>query len=91
LARRDGDNQATSGGSTQGRDVDQATEAEGWYDIHRLVHLATRIWVKNHGNASEVAEDAVRRIADVFPLDGYENWVVWRGYLPHALRLLSSG
>ncbi|RYN56949.1 hypothetical protein AA0117_g13239 [Alternaria alternata] len=91
LARRDGDNQATSGGSRQGRDVDQATEAEEWYDIHRLVHLATRIWVKKHGNASEVAEEAVRRVADVFPSDDYKNQAVWRGYLPHALRLLSSG
>jgi tetratricopeptide (TPR) repeat protein len=91
LARRDGDNQATSGGSKQGRDVDQATEAEEWYDIHQLVHLATRIWVKNHGNASEVAEDAVRRVADVFPSDDYKNQAMWRGYLPHALRLLSSG
>ncbi|KAI4940878.1 hypothetical protein J4E91_011135 [Alternaria rosae] len=91
LVRRNGGNQATSGGSKQGRDVDQATEAEEWYDIHRLVHLATRIWVKNHGNANEVAEDAVRRVADVFPSDDYKNQAMWRGYLPHALRLLSSG
>ncbi|KAH9881001.1 hypothetical protein J1614_001494 [Plenodomus biglobosus] len=91
LARRDGDNQATSGGSKQGRDVDQATEAEEWYDIHRLVHLATRVWVKEHGNAREVAEDAVRRVADVFPSDDYENQAMWRGYLPHALRLLDGG
>jgi len=91
LARRDSDNQATSGGSRQGRDVDQATEAEEWYDIHRLVHLATRIWVKKHGNASEVAEDAVRHVTDVFPSDDYKNRAMWRGYLPHALRLLESG
>jgi hypothetical protein len=91
LARRDGDNQATSGGSKQGRDVDQATEAEEWYDMHRLVHLATRIWVKKHGNAEEVAEDAVRHVADIFSSDDYENWAVWRGYLPHALRLLEGG
>jgi tetratricopeptide (TPR) repeat protein len=91
LARRDGDNQATSGESKQGRDVDQATEAEEWYDIHRLVHLATRIWIKEHGNAGEVAEDAVRRVADVFPSNDYKNQAMWRGYLPHALRLLSSG
>jgi tetratricopeptide (TPR) repeat protein len=33
----------------------------------------------------------VRHVADVFPSDDYENRAVWRGYLPHALRLLSSG
>ncbi|KAI4940762.1 hypothetical protein J4E91_011249 [Alternaria rosae] len=91
LARRDGDNQATSGENKQGRDVDQAIETEEWYDMHRLVHLATRSWVKKHGNAGEVAEDAVRHVADVFPSDDYENRAMWRGYLPHALRLLSSG
>ncbi|RAR09054.1 kinesin light chain 2 [Stemphylium lycopersici] len=91
LVRRDSDNQATSGGSKQERDVDHATEAEEWYDIHRLVHLATRIWVKKHCNAGEVVETAVRHVADVFPSDDYKNRAMWRGYLPHALRLLSSG
>ncbi|CAN9183366.1 unnamed protein product [Alternaria alternata] len=72
-------------------DTETQVEREERYDIHRLVHLATRIWVKKHGNASEVAEDAVRRVADVFPSDDYENRAVWRGYLPHALRLLDDG
>jgi hypothetical protein len=62
-------------------------ETEEWYDIHRLVHLATRIWVKKHGNAGELVEDAVRHVAVVFPADDYENRAMWRGYLPHALRL----
>jgi uncharacterized protein YaeQ len=38
---------------------------QGWDDIHRLVQLATRIWVKKYGNASKVVEDAVRRVANV--------------------------
>jgi tetratricopeptide (TPR) repeat protein len=54
------------------------------------VHLATRIWIKEHGNASKVIEDAVRHVADVFPSDKYENQAVWRAYLPHALRLLAA-
>jgi tetratricopeptide (TPR) repeat protein len=33
----------------------------------------------------------VRHVADVFPSDDYENRAVWRGYLPHALRLLDDG
>jgi hypothetical protein len=97
LTRRGGE----SGGTQESEDTETNTgeeedtetqvEREEWYDMHRLVHLATRIWVKNHGNASEVAEDAVRRVADVFPSDDYKNQAMWRGYLPHALRLLSSG
>ena len=102
LARRGDDSHATqersgySTGSDEIKESDESDEseeepeAEEWYDIHRLVHLATRIWVKEHGDASKVAEDAVRHVADVFPSDDYENRAVWRAYLPHALRLFDS-
>jgi hypothetical protein len=96
LTRRGGE----SGGTQESEETDTNTgeeeeeetetetqvEREEWYDIH----LAIRIWVKKHGNASEVVEEVVRHVADVFPSDDYENRAVWRGYLPHALRLLSS-
>jgi tetratricopeptide (TPR) repeat protein len=85
LVRRDGDSPGT-----QEESEETEEETEEWYDIHRLVHLATRIWVKEHGNASKVAEDAVRHVADVFPSDDYESQAVWRGYLPQALRLLDD-
>jgi hypothetical protein len=97
LTRRGGE----SGGTQESEETDTNTgeeegtetqvEREEWYDMHRLVHLATRIWVKRHGNAGEVAEEAVRHVANVFPSDDYENRAVWRGYLPHALRLLDGG
>ncbi|KAF2628862.1 hypothetical protein BU25DRAFT_409876 [Macroventuria anomochaeta] len=93
LVRRDSSSQATEEGSEnggKGEEGEEETEAEEWYDIHRLVHLATRIWVKKHGDASEVAEGAVRHIAGVFPSDDYANRRVWRAYLPHALRLLDG-
>jgi tetratricopeptide (TPR) repeat protein len=63
---------------------------EEWYDIHRLVHVATRIWITNRGNAASVLEEAVRHVAGVFPSNNYANQAVWRAYLPHALRLLES-
>jgi hypothetical protein len=98
LVRRDGGSGGTQGESEETEintreeeDTETQVEREEWYDIHRLVHLATRIWVKEHGNAGEVAEEAVRHVADVFPSDDYENRAVWRGYLPHALRLLDDG
>jgi tetratricopeptide (TPR) repeat protein len=100
LVRRDGDSRGTQevSGETEEKTEEERqieretkTETEEWYDIHRLVHLATRIWVKEHGNASKVAEDAVRHVAGVFPSDDYENQAVWRRYLPHALRLLDGG
>jgi hypothetical protein len=97
LVRRDGDSRGTQGESeetetgTEEEETETQIGTEEWYDIHRLVHCATRIWVKEHGNTSKVAEDAVRHVADVFPSDDYENQAVWRRYLPHALRLPDGG
>jgi tetratricopeptide (TPR) repeat protein len=65
-------------------------EEEGWYDIYRLVHLATNICVSEHGTAATVTEEAVRHVTEVFPWDEYESREVWRMYLPHTLRLLGS-
>jgi len=61
---------------------------EDKYDIHRLVHLATGIWVENYGAGAETVKRAVRHIAEIFPKGNYDNRVVWREYLTHSLRLL---
>jgi hypothetical protein len=93
LARRGNDSHATQGKSEDGRGSDESeeeAEAEEWYDIHRLVHLAMQIWIREHGDARKVVEDAVRQVADVFPSDNYKNQAVWRAYLPHALQLLTA-
>jgi tetratricopeptide (TPR) repeat protein len=65
-------------------------EDADWYDIHRLVHLATRIWLKQNGHATGVAERGIRRVASIFPSDDYANQAVWRAYLPHTVRLLEG-
>jgi hypothetical protein len=72
-------------------DSEMEEQEEELYDIHRLVHLATRVWVENRGDAAGVREEAVRQVADVFPSDEYANRAVWRAYLPHALQLLECG
>ena len=61
-----------------------------WYDVHQLVHLATRIWLKQNGNATGVAERGIRHMASIFPSNDYANQAVWRAYLPHAVRLLKG-
>lgn len=30
---------------------------EEWYDMHRFVHLAMRVWIGRHGDAAEVTEN----------------------------------
>ena len=95
LTRRGDDNQKHGSHDIEdepGKSKQETEEDnEEWYDIHRLVHLATQMWVKKHGDASKVAEGAVQHVADVFPSDDYENRAMWRAYLPHALRLLEGG
>ena len=63
---------------------------EDRYDIHRLVHLATRVWISQHGDIADEAEKAIQHVVEIFPSDDYANRAVWRAYLPHALRLLGD-
>ncbi|CAN9344572.1 unnamed protein product [Alternaria sp. RS040] len=75
------------------REGDNASEVDGgeeWYDLHRLVHLATRVWVDKYGSTADVVQQAVAHIAEVFPSDDFANQAVWRAYMPHALRLLHT-
>jgi tetratricopeptide (TPR) repeat protein len=62
-------------------------ENEDTYDVHRLVHLATRIWVDQCGSMAETREKAVKHLLQIFPSDDYANRELWREYLPHAIRL----
>ena len=61
------------------------------YDMHRLVHLAARVWGQRHGIAGETSEKATQHLAREFPSDEYANRAVWREYLPHTLRFLKDG
>ena len=63
---------------------------EGVYDMHRLVHLATRMWsqeeVEGIGN-----ETPFRHLGKIFCTDEWEKRETWRAYLPHVLRALEVG
>lgn len=58
--------------------------------IHRLVHLATRNWLRKR----ESLESWVKRVADrldkIFPSHNHGNRHEWRVNLPHALYLANS-
>ncbi|OTA80267.1 hypothetical protein M434DRAFT_86558, partial [Hypoxylon sp. CO27-5] len=59
------------------------------YDMHNLVHAATRVWIRSRGpvQEEEVKMNAIQRLATVFHSrdDGPR-----REYLPHAKRLLKT-
>ncbi|OJJ48680.1 hypothetical protein ASPZODRAFT_140947 [Penicilliopsis zonata CBS 506.65] len=60
-------------------------------DMHRLVHLATRLWVSQSGHEAERRIAALKHLSEVFPSNDYTNREIWRVYLPHAARLASDG
>jgi hypothetical protein len=59
-------------------------------DIHRLVHLATRSWLRNKALLVQWTERAVTRLEDVLPDNDHRNRSVWRKYLAHARYTLES-
>ncbi|OJD25604.1 hypothetical protein ACJ73_03029 [Blastomyces percursus] len=58
--------------------------------LHRLVHLATRNWMrKNHHFVQWIFKTA-DRLDGVFPDNDPANRQVWREYLPHTLSLIGE-
>lgn len=59
-------------------------------DLHRLVHLVTRNWLRTKEHLGEWAAKALGRLVEVFPDDDHTNSKVWRMYLPHARYALEA-
>ncbi|KAK4174671.1 kinase subdomain-containing protein [Triangularia setosa] len=57
------------------------------FDMHSLVHTATKVWIKNQGDVKETEIGAVQHLAAIFPSAYPVNQGLWRGYLPHTLRI----
>jgi hypothetical protein len=58
------------------------------YDMHSLVHLATRIWIRKQGQTEETKVRAVQHLNTLFPPANPTNRQIWEAYIPHAFRLL---
>ncbi|KAJ9615127.1 hypothetical protein H2200_001201 [Cladophialophora chaetospira] len=50
----------------------QAHQTEPVYDMHRLVHLATRNWLRREGSFASWSGEATQRIVEIFP-DPYDH------------------
>jgi tetratricopeptide (TPR) repeat protein len=59
------------------------------YDIHRLVQIAMRNWLKTRNELSLWSGKALIRVAEVFPFPKHENRATWTKYLPHAQSALN--
>ncbi|KAL4789005.1 purine and uridine phosphorylase [Aspergillus venezuelensis] len=58
------------------------------FDLHRLVHLATRNWLRKIGSLSNWTLTTLTRLEEIFPNQDHTNRDKWKTYLPHALGLL---
>jgi hypothetical protein len=65
----------------------QRAEQES-YDMHRLVRLATRNWLRQTGALLETATSTINQIRTKFPKPEHETRDTWRIYLPHVSRAL---
>ncbi|SPJ92435.1 uncharacterized protein FTOL_13721 [Fusarium torulosum] len=54
------------------------------FDMHRLVRLAMRNWLKNEDKLEECFTPVIQRLAAVFPSPMHENRDTWLKYLPHG-------
>ena len=57
-------------------------------DVHRLVQLATRSWLRDQGQWHVWADRTLTRLVEVVPLGGRDKREVWIAYLPHAIRVV---
>ncbi|KAI2947422.1 hypothetical protein CBS147321_3046 [Aspergillus niger] len=59
-------------------------------NLHRLVHLATRNWMRKNQQFRLQILKTADRLSEVFPNNDHANQQVWREYLPHALSLIAE-
>ncbi|PKY04536.1 hypothetical protein P168DRAFT_253741, partial [Aspergillus campestris IBT 28561] len=59
-------------------------------NMHRLVHLATRNWLRGENLLDGRTVQTCDFFNDILPSDDHENRALWREYLPHAQFLLQT-
>ncbi|KAJ5527190.1 Tetratricopeptide-like helical [Penicillium frequentans] len=60
------------------------------FSLHRLVHLATRNWMRKNEVFDYWVRRATQQLDYIFPSGDHNNQRLWRDYLPHALYLMNS-
>ncbi|KAI0160872.1 hypothetical protein GGR52DRAFT_586203 [Hypoxylon sp. FL1284] len=65
-------------------------EDEDIYDMHRLVHLAAKLWRNGQKELKPGIEEVIRHLKSVFRIPDPENHQPWRQYLHHAVRVIEN-
>ena len=61
-----------------------ATTDPSVLEMHRLVQVATRKWLKSQGQLEQWKEQYIDHLCALFPPGSYENWMKCQVYYPHA-------
>ncbi|KAL2787495.1 hypothetical protein BJX66DRAFT_310736 [Aspergillus keveii] len=72
----------------------RAKETDKRYDLHRLVRLAARNWLKQRGLLLQQTAEVLRIVAEKYPeveSTGIKEMDRCTAYLPHAIAVLASG
>jgi tetratricopeptide (TPR) repeat protein len=82
-------------GTLKGYSFITERERDKFFDLHRLVHLATRNWMREEKEISSWhisfwADKALERLAELMPAGDPEERPTWIAYLPHAQCVLDS-
>jgi tetratricopeptide (TPR) repeat protein len=54
------------------------------FEMHRLVQLSTRTWLKVHNQLEKWKQVYVLKLSTVFPEGTHENWLICEALLPHV-------
>ncbi|KAH8799115.1 kinesin light chain 1 [Xylogone sp. PMI_703] len=65
----------------------QELESEKFFDMHRLVHMASEWWLDRHGEQMDWTAKTVMRLEKLIPYGGHERKEEWMMYLPHAIHM----
>ena len=56
------------------------------YDMHRLVHVASRVWLTRQDTAGERKRAGLVHLGEIFSTDSWEERERWRDFLPHVMK-----
>ncbi|KAF2193583.1 hypothetical protein K469DRAFT_691135 [Zopfia rhizophila CBS 207.26] len=72
---------------TERKRVPQQPKGEKFFDIHRLVQMASMSWLQEHGEWTTWTSKAAVRLEELVPYGGHERKEAWTAYLSHAVHM----
>lgn len=72
---------------TERQQIVQQSEKDRFFDMHRLVHMASVWWLDDHDERAIWVDTTIARLNELVPHGGHEKKEVWTAYLPHAIHV----